>query len=532
MSPEIICVGAGHNNLVTAAYLSAAGKRVLVLDRNTNPGGGVVTEELNAPGFRHDLHSALHIVIQANPLLRNDELGLIRDFGLNYIYPDAIYSSIDDEGRAVVTFHDLDQTCESFARISPRDAKAYREFVALAMKSLPMMVHGMFVPPVPMGGLVGILDQSPDGRQILEIMHKSCWDIAHEWFEHPRIILHLLKLAHTNLAGPEEKGTGLTLLMMAGFPHLYRSGMPVGGSGGLTDALVRCIEHHGGEVRTGQNVRQVMVEAGRTTGVILESGERIAAGDAVVAAIHPHLLGDVVDGLAPELVTRARKVQPALVCSILCNYALREPPQFRTSDPDGPRAGFIELVPGDLNLWRREFDRIRYGETHKLGESVVKAGGSMSATVHTNHDPSRAPPGCATLYNIMYVPYELASGGAAQWDLIKEQVADDMLGDLRSFIGNIGPENVLGRSAHSPLDMERWSPSYQAGDAHGCAPYLYQFGGMRPIPELAQYAVPGAERLYLCGPFMHPGGGVIGGGRATAIRVFNDLGLDFDKLAG
>ena len=41
--------------------------------------------------------------------------------------------------------------------------------------------------------------------------------------------------------------------------------------------------------------------------------------------------------------------------------------------------------------------------------------------------------------------------------------------------------------------------------------------------------MPGAERLYLVGPFMHPGGGVFGAGRATAIKMFDDLGMDFDK---
>jgi phytoene dehydrogenase-like protein len=58
---------------------------------------------------------------------------------------------------------------------------------------------------------------------------------------------------------------------------------------------------------------------------------------------------------------------------------------------------------------------------------------------------------------------------------------------------------------------------------------VYQFLGRRPTPELAQYAVPGIERLYLAGPFMHPGGGVIGGGRPVAIKIMGDLGMDFEK---
>jgi hypothetical protein len=67
------------------------------------------------------------------------------------------------------------------------------------------------------------------------------------------------------------------------------------------------------------------------------------------------------------------------------------------------------------------------------------------------------------------------------------------------------------------------------GDVHGIAPYFYQSANHRPTPDLGQYTVPGVERLYLVGPFMHPGGGVFGAGRGTAIKMFEDLGMDFER---
>jgi len=87
------------------------------------------------------------------------------------------------------------------------------------------------------------------------------------------------------------------------------------------------------------------------------------------------------------------------------------------------------------------------------------------------------------------------------------------------------------RTTWSPLDMERSSPnSFVNGDMHGCAPFLYQTMAHRPTPDLGQYTVPGVEGLYLVGPFMHPGGGVFGAGRATAIRMFDDMDIDFEKV--
>ena len=43
---DAVIVGAGHNGLVTAAYLSRTGMKVLVLERREVLGGACVTEEI------------------------------------------------------------------------------------------------------------------------------------------------------------------------------------------------------------------------------------------------------------------------------------------------------------------------------------------------------------------------------------------------------------------------------------------------------------------------------------------------------
>jgi hypothetical protein len=47
---------------------------------------------------------------------------------------------------------------------------------------------------------------------------------------------------------------------------------------------------------------------------------------------------------------------------------------------------------------------------------------------------------------------------------------------------------------------------------------------------LGQYRVPGVDRLFLVGPFQHPGGGVFGAGRATAQVLLEEIGLDIDDV--
>ena len=64
----------------------------------------------------------------------------------------------------------------------------------------------------------------------------------------------------------------------------------------------------------------------------------------------------------------------------------------------------------------------------------------------------------------------------------------------------------------------------------GVGSYIYQSLGLRPTAELAHCRVPGAKGLYLTGPFMHPGGGLTGGGRAVAMRMMEDLGVKYGSV--
>jgi phytoene dehydrogenase-like protein len=147
----------------------------------------------------------------------------------------------------------------------------------------------------------------------------------------------------------------------------------------------------------------------------------------------------------------------------------------------------------------------------------------------TAFDPSRVPEGRATLHAWDYVPY--ARADARSWDGTKRDYAERMLEHMGTFIENLGPADILEYHCDSPVDMERTSSSFQRGDLHGIATTTYQSGAHRPTPELGQFTVPGVDRLYLVGPFQHPGGGVFGAGRATAVKAAEDLKVDLSRIA-
>src|SRR5580704_8672177 len=122
---DFVVAGAGHNSLVCSAYLAKAGYKVLVLEGRPTIGGGCKTAEVCLPGFKEDLCSSVQSGLQANPLLRNNELNL-RDYGLEYIDPDPVMHIPFVDGASITVWRDLDRTCETIARFSKKDAETFR----------------------------------------------------------------------------------------------------------------------------------------------------------------------------------------------------------------------------------------------------------------------------------------------------------------------------------------------------------------------------------------------------------------------
>lgn len=524
-SYDIVVIGAGHNGLTTAGYLAKAGKKVLILERKSYVGGGVSTRELNTPGFWHDEHSSVHIMIQANPLIQQDELGLISKFGLNYRHSDVPYASVYEDGSAIICYQDLDRACASIAKVCAQDAETYRRLALQAIDLLPMLISGFYAPPLPMGAMMAMLDQSIEGQQVFAAMQRSTYEIINKLFVHDKVKVHILRVLAENLQLPDDLGTGMGLYVFLGIMHKYGVSQPVGGSGKLSEALERCCKHYGAEIRLQAEVSKVLCSGGRAIGVQLDSGEQIFAKQAVIGALHPHVIDRFIDGLDAALVQRAKNSTLAPFSLFVSHYDLHQPAQFY-AEADVSKATMLAMLSSDkLADLMDDFDALKRG---KISTRRLVAGGDESL-----NDPSRVPAGKGMFHGITFAPYHLAEGGASRWDEYKQQFGELSLASYRKYIKNLNDDNIIARSFYSPLDLERSSPnSMLEGDVHGVAPYFYQSFAHRPTADLGRLSVPGLDNLYLVGPFMHPGGGVFGAGRATAMKMFDDMDIDFERVAG
>jgi phytoene dehydrogenase-like protein len=507
---DVVVIGAGHNGLIAAGYLAAAGLEVLVLEAGSAPGGDTITEELTLPGFAHDSCSSAHVLIQANPLLRDDELGLVTKFGLEYVHTDPAVVLPQADGDCLVMRPDLDATAGEIARWSPDDARAFREMVGEWTGGLAA-VHGRWSSGLDLG------DGDAAGRY-RALRRRSAWDVVHERFASPVVRSFVLWLAMATIQDPRRPGTGFLPSSLTVGRLTFGWSTPVGGSGALPSALVRQIESHGGRVVCASPVAHVECSSGRATGVRTVAGEAVTARRAVVSSAHLAQLAGMLTGLsAPDDLTEARDRWRPGLSVFAVHAALRGNLWFHS--PAGPVAS-VAAGLGTADGMVAQLDAFARGATDARDPWLLVVNQSVV-------DPTRAPAGAGTFKILTIAPYKRSDGRS--WDDAKDEYAGELLDLVRARSSGLDAADLLAVRAESPVDVAAHNLHNLGGSCHG-GEFLLADGSVIPGWPSHRTSVPG---LFLTGATTHPGGSVSGRpGRNAARTVLADLGLDPARVMG
>jgi phytoene dehydrogenase-like protein len=516
---DIVVAGAGHNSLITAAYLAKAGYRCLILEGRPKIGGGVKTAQLTLRGFNDDVCSTAHTFLLDNPMIKNDELKL-GDYGLEYVDPDPIFHVPFPDGTYLTQWRDLERTCGEFAKFSRKDALAYRQMLSEFDAVKPVLMGASFTPIGFGKPLNDLLAQQPRGKTWQRRLAMSAWEIIRDTFEDDHCRTFMLYMSHLAAEPPDSPMTGR---LAYATPRQQHSGRPFpkGGSGMLTQALARFLEAHGAVIVTNAWVRRLIVENGKCVGVECDDGKSYRAEKAVVSTIHiKHLVDmaprelwgqDFVDGVDTWQAENAMFVT---------HYATREPPKFAVE------GGTLSPVEAGLLVSPERALRFGYDDARGVPNLEDPPLQIISCSVA---DPTRAPAGMHTVKVVGWQPYELKEG-PQHWDDIKNEVSAANLKFLRRFAPNLTDDKILARFIESPLDLERMNPHFWHGSAHAGAQSASQVGAMRPMPGWAQHRMP-IPGLYQTGATTHPGGSVTGGpGRNAATVMLKDFGTSIEDV--
>src|SRR5690606_35693676 len=333
--------------------------------------------------------SVSHSMIQANPVIRDDELQLISKFGLEYRHPEKITAMIFDNGDVLEFYTDMERTCQSIAKISPRDGDNYRRFCNEVFQSLDMLAMRMFTIPPSAGVQAAMMDGNPVGQELMRAQSISAVDLIDEWFEDMRIKIALARYASESMTNPFDNGTGFGFYIILPFMHKYGSGIPVGGSGALAQSLERCLKHYGGTIKLNSSIKEFKHNGSEVSGVVLANGEEILGTKGVISTLNakqvfPHMLPGYQ--LPDYFLRRVKTNKQASIRAMNVHLALHEEPQYKVG-PSVDEFFWIERAHSDLVDFKQAFrdqengiprrDLVGYIGLHKVDPTRVPAGKSM-----------------------------------------------------------------------------------------------------------------------------------------------------------
>lgn len=521
---DAIVVGAGHNGLVTACYLAAAGLKVLVLEAADRLGGPVATVEF-MPGYFSTITNSPGSL---EPKIVQDlEL---ESLGLRFVRPDPTLVQPLDNGELYVGWRDPARNDAQLDRWAAGESARYKRFFQYLQDFADRLGISLFEPPPSLQHLVRNLTRLEDQEAFSRILFGSVRDLMNE-FElgaHTQALIAPLAVVGGQVS-PSSPGTPFNLMMRPlslasvktladndprRVPLRGSTGLPVGGMGAIIAAMQARLEKHGGVVRTNTRVTQLRVNGDRITGVVTTDGEEIDA-PIVVSAINPRttvsLLEDrehwgALSGKLERRSMRGRAFKIVLALDGMPRYAqardddearLLATAQFRIA----PSIDYLEEAHTDMLLGR-------------LSEKPVLWGlcPSMSS-------PGLAPPGRHVLsINIGNAPYHLRDG---TWESQRDVLVKRAIATLSQWMPEL-PNLITDYRCIDPIEFERRYGLVEANITHGDTLPWNSFW-MRPMVGLHAYRTP-TRGLYLSGNGTWPGNYVSGiAGHNAAQAVLLDL---------
>ena len=502
VTADIVVIGAGHNAMIAAAYLARAGLEVAVLEAREAIGGNTITEELTLPGWQHDSCSSAHVVIQGNPVIRNDELGLISEYGLKYEYTDPAAVLPLGHGDAFVLHRSLEATAAEIARFSAKDAQRFVEMIT---------EWNTDYKPAHRRWNAGESTGDGSDQAYEELRRASSRDVVYANFEHPVTRRMLVWMGFANFQPPDRSGTGVLPISIVNGRLEYGWATPVGGSGALPAAAARLVEAYGGSIHTGRRASRILVSGGRASGVETVDGSIFLARRAVVSSAHMRDLASMFDDSGrPGDIARAAGLWRPGIALFAVHAALRN--EIRYTLADGRQ---IVSTSGGLGGPEGTLRQVAGCQTGvaELDDPWMLL---VSSTVA---DPSRAPG--ATFKILTAAPATLSDGRS--WDDFGPEYGRHLLRMAGKHVSGLEPDNILAVRYETPASLARRSPSNIGGSCHG-GEFVMPDGEF--VSGWAKHTTD-LDGLFLTGSTSHPGGSVSGWpGRNAARVVLAELGVD------
>lgn len=507
---DVIVVGSGINGLSAAALLATKGKKVLVLEAQSQPGGAVRTEEITLPGFKHDLFAMNLGLFAGGPVMAAIGPELTKH-GFALVPSTKPFCSVFPDGTMIGVESDAEATKANLALVAPLDVPAWERLSAQLNDWAPF-IFGILGSDMPSLSTVKTMWKARkalgiDGvYRMAKLALSSTRAFTDENFQSPKTKALMATWGmHLDFA-PDISGGALFSYLETIGGQLFGMVIGEGGAVTLTNALVGVIEENGGEVHCDSAVTQITTQGNRATGVITQDGRTYRAKSSVISNVNPRLMPQLLpEHIAQkEVVQRVEKFRPGLA-TMMIHLALDDLPNWTAAQ--ARTFNYVHIGPY-VDDMARTYTSAAAGDLPEHPTLIV---GQPTVT-----DPSRAPEGKHTLWvQVRMLPLELANGQS--WDEAAGDYAEHVIDLLERYAPGLR-ETIIGQAVLSPTDLQRYNANLIQGDSLGGSHHPAQFFFLRPVPGWGRHRTP-VNNLYICGAGTWPGGGVGGASGALVAKI-------------
>ena len=502
---DVAVIGAGHNGLITAAYLAKRGLKVAVFEKKDIVGGAVSTKEI-IPGYQFDLGGSAHILIRLTPIVEELEL---ESFGLEYLEVDPLfYSSFLDQSEFFI-YRDLERTVDHLESVFPGDGKAYADFIAEWMPFAKIVQETFLNEPSPLSlkrSFDKLEGKSP--LSILNTVRQPYGKLVDKYFNSEKLKTQMTWMAAQSGPPPSQAFTSPFILWQPLY-HVGGMARPRGGSGMLTQSLARCISHHGGDIEINAGIDSIVKAV---DGNFELRGESVYAKAKLVVS-GAHLRTTQAIYKSGKLGRPVTDKEIGNGFGAIVRLALSKPIKYRSSSNVDSRVALQLLCEN-----RRQIDAA-YAQFKK---GLPASEPPLVAMSFSAVDDSLCPPGAEALWLwAQYYPYELQSGN---WDDRSAEIEETIIDQFEKYAPGT-KDSIVGSLFQHPKWLEDHLGLHRGNVMH-LEMNVSQMFFNRPRWGMSSYKTP-VEGLFITGASTHPGGGIMGAsGRNAANAVLDHLKMN------
>ena len=475
---DAIVIGSGMGGLIAASLLTKKGLKTLLLEKEKQVGGYVVS--FKRDGFTFDATGAFvggcheggefyqvleevgaHEGVEFIPIhhIQNIYPGFevhLRQGGFQS-YMEALLNLFPEEEKGLNTYLSL-------VKQIGKEVKSYSEMTWINKIFFPFYFRNLV--------------------RFHKTTHKAILDRLFRGGE-IKMALHTLPATE-----PPSRLSFLFVATLISKALLEGVFYPKGGMGKISEAVAKSFQQDGGELTLQVEVEQILVKEGRVEGVVTQDG-KIYQSPVVISGINPnHLVKMLPLEFQKPLLKKVKRFEYSLSCFIL----------YIATDLDLKRMGLPYFTYLRFLSDLEEEDRI-------LQRGNIPNHPTMIVSIPTLLDSSLAPSGQHLVKVLVYVPYHhreaWGKGDSGKYKSIKEEFSQKILHQLEAKLIPDLRNHLLFYEAATPLTLERYTGN-EVGAMYGLASTPQQIGNLRP-PQ--QTSIPG---LFQVGHYTRPSHGIVG----------------------